>query len=545
MHELAKVTLENEMDLMLAHRRSMKLGELAGLTLQAQTTFATAVSEVSRTAIGSGRSGCLSLCVDTDSREKFLVASVTEEVDKANRNKAGLEYAKRLVTRWEVTQRGKETAIDLYFKFISALPVDAQKVDEWRRVFRNEPPISAYDEIKRQNEQLRELAEKVQDSETQYKVLTNALPLIIFSMDREQHVTYANDWLTQFTGATTAELNSGGWEKIIHPDDYVAFSFFLPQKGQDASHSLKIQCRLLQQSTGHYLWHLASLTALASEDGSVLSWTGFMADIHAQKVFERTLQDNQVLLEAQQRLQDNEKNLKQSIQELNRSNQELQQFAYVASHDLQEPIRKIIFYNDYLLARHDFSADAKGETYLRSSIRAAQRMRDLIKDLLTFSQVTQAGLAFAPVNLNQVVHEVLQDYELTIKEKNGTIVSSNMPVIEGNGLLIRQLFMNLLSNALKYSKADVAPEVEISHEVTDDRIIIRCSDNGIGFDEKYTDKLFTLFQRLHNRDQYAGTGLGLAICRKIAELHGGTISGSGISGAGATFTLSLPLRQTK
>ena len=182
MHELARVTLQNEMDLILAHKRSMKLAELAGLSLSAQTTFATAVSEVSRHTIESENGGCLILSVQTDSRDKYIVACLQDEQLRDGNENEGLQYAKRLVNKYNVSANGKEVSIELFYYFSPSFKIDFHKLDEWRNAFRNEPPVSAYEELKRKNEQLQDLSEKVQKSEAQYKTLTNSLPIIISSM---------------------------------------------------------------------------------------------------------------------------------------------------------------------------------------------------------------------------------------------------------------------------------------------------------------------------------------------------------------------------
>jgi light-regulated signal transduction histidine kinase (bacteriophytochrome) len=249
------------------------------------------------------------------------------------------------------------------------------------------------------------------------------------------------------------------------------------------------------------------------------------------------------LKEAKALLLKNELELQVNIKELNRSNVELQQFAYVASHDLQEPVRKMIFYSDYLLRKHGEELTPKSTAYLNNMTGAANRMRDLIRDLLTFSQVNQREGQFQPVDLNQTVQEAIQDLEMAITDKEGSIQISQLPVIEGDPLLLRQLFVNLISNSIKYAKKEVAANIEISHQVHAESVVIYVKDNGIGFDPKYVEKLFALFQRLHNREEYAGTGLGLAICRKITDVHNGLITSTAIPGEGATFIITLPLKQ--
>ena len=161
MQEIARVTLENEMDLILAHRRSMKLGEITGLSLSAQTTFATAVSEVARNTIDSGKSGCLILNIENDNRDKYIVACITDENPYNEISREGLEYAKRLVNKYHVSTQNDQTSIELFYFINPPFKIDIHKLDEWRSFFRNEPPVSAYEELKRKNEQLQELSQKL------------------------------------------------------------------------------------------------------------------------------------------------------------------------------------------------------------------------------------------------------------------------------------------------------------------------------------------------------------------------------------------------
>jgi light-regulated signal transduction histidine kinase (bacteriophytochrome) len=222
---------------------------------------------------------------------------------------------------------------------------------------------------------------------------------------------------------------------------------------------------------------------------------------------------------------------------------ELQQFAYIASHDLQEPIRKISYYSDYFLNKYNLSIDEKGKEYLHGMLSASQRMRHLIHDLLAFSQVDKKATAFKPVDLNKVMRETLQDMEVRISEKAADITVQHLPVIEGDVSMMRQLFGNIISNSLKYARENAAPVITISCQQQGANAEIMIQDNGIGFDEKYLPKMFTLFQRLHSSEQYKGTGLGLAICQKIVDLHNGTITANGKENEGAVFRISLPVKQ--
>ncbi len=540
MHELARVTLHNEMDLILAHKRSMKLAEIAGLSLPAQTTFATAVSEVSRGTILSGNKGCLILSVDNDNRDKYIVACLKDHISNTNWSSEGLAYAKKLVSRINISTKGTESTIELYFYISPSFRIDLHKIDEWRRMFRNEPPISSYEELKRKNEQLQELSEKVQKSEDQYKTLTNSLPLIIFSLDSEGQLHYANEWLLKFTGQNIDQLNRTKWKSIIHAEDYDPFSVILNPEILKGSSSVRTQARFRNSTDGEYLWHQVSITPLKDEKTNTNFWIGYIVDIHTQKMLEKTLQDNTELKLAQEQLKENQKAREKYIDELNRSNRELQQFAFIASHDLQEPVRKLLFYSDYLLSSYSAKLDIKGRDYLESMHKAGQRMRNLIQDLLIFSQINKEELHFKEVDLNSIAQDAVQDFEISIEEKKAKITVDSLPVIKGDQRMLSQLFNNLIGNALKYSRQDAAPEIFISSKLQNEILEISVKDNGIGFNEKYLPQMFTLFQRLHTRETYDGTGLGLAICRKIAEIHSGSIRAESAEGHGSTFYVSFP-----
>ncbi|WP_205512046.1 ATP-binding protein [Longitalea arenae] len=544
MEDIAKVGLDNEMDLIIAHKRSMKLAELLGLSLSAQTSFATAVSEVARNTIENGKSGSLVLGVDGQKQSKqiqFIVAAIKNDKNAGN-NMNGLEYAKKLVNKYSVLTTDSETFIELFFAVPHVVKMDAARRDEWRTFFRNEPSFSPYEEIKKQNERLQELSVRLQKSEAQYKTLTNSLPLMIFSLQPDGQLIYANDWLLRYTGESIEKLNATRWKQVVHKDDYDAFILFFNNKiAQDAA-NIKTQARIKHHISGEYLWHQISVSPFLNERGELQYWIGYLVDIHTQKVFEETLKDNFELKQVRDELKENQSKLEKYIGELNQSNFELQQFAFVASHDLQEPVRKLMLYSDYMLNRYTEHMDPKGIEYLKIIHSVSGRMRTLIQDLLAFSQINKSQIHFSQVNLNKVAGYALQDLQLAIEEKKAVIHIDPLPTVEGDESLLRQLFENLITNSLKYCSCDVPPEINISYRQVGDNHEITFKDNGIGFDEKYAPQIFKLFQRLHARDQYEGTGLGLAICLKIVEIHRGVIYATSSEGQGASFFITLPIR---
>lgn len=240
------------------------------------------------------------------------------------------------------------------------------------------------------------------------------------------------------------------------------------------------------------------------------------------------------------------------------SNQELEQFAYVASHDLQEPLRKIQAFGDRLKVKAGPQLGDDARDYLDRMQNAAGRMQTLINDLLAFSRVTSKAQPFVPVDLNRVARDVLADLETRIEQSGGRVVLGPLPTIDADPLQMRQLFQNLIGNALKFHRPGVPPLVRVTAEQTTmeppptqpalgPRPYVRLSvaDNGIGFDPKYLDRIFNVFQRLHGRGQYEGSGVGLAICRKIVDRHAGVITAASTPGEGATFVVLLPLQQER
>ena len=283
-----------------------------------------------------------------------------------------------------------------------------------------------------------------------------------------------------------------------------------------------------------------SLTTLELDEGTALSI--ILTDLTAQK-------ETQLLLKV------NNEKLRQINNALELSNHDLQQFASVASHDLQEPLRKIQIFSNFLKER--FAPELPGDAapYLEKIISSSNRMKMLIIDILNYSRLSYNDNHFELTDLNKLVMQLLEDYELVIKEKEATIKVGELPSLEVNPGQMRQVFQNILSNALKFAKKDEAPLIEISATIAKEDLVktdealagdyysISFKDNGIGFDDQFATNIFTLFRRLHTKDKFEGTGIGLAISKKIIEKHKGFITAKSKEGAGSEFIIVLPVKQ--
>ena len=227
--------------------------------------------------------------------------------------------------------------------------------------------------------------------------------------------------------------------------------------------------------------------------------------------------------------------------ELARSNSELDQFASIASHDLQEPLRKVRTFTEQLMVSESERLSERGVDYLTRANRAAERMQQLIQDLLRFSRVTTKPRPFTVVDLNQLTADILDDISVELDQSHAAVSVGTLPTLSADELQMRQLLLNLISNAVKFRREGVPPEITISGERRGSDAVIVVTDNGIGFEPQYAERIFSVFERLNGRGEYPGTGIGLALCQKIAARHGGRIVAEGRPGEGATFTVTLPL----
>ncbi len=349
----------------------------------------------------------------------------------------------------------------------------------------------------------------------------------MYGLDRAGRVTFINPCACDMLGYTEEELIGKSLHSIIHHSRRDGTPY--------PEHECPISVGMADDITEEYFWTKAgecipiefSVSAIDADDpeaGSVVTFR----DITRRK------RDELVLL--------------RYAQELKRSNAELQEFAYAASHDLQEPLRKIQAFGERLHKKYHASLDETGQHYLDRMVDAASRMRQLIDDLLGYSRVNSKTSTFQPVDLSQVLADVISDLEPRIASEGANVRIGTLPAIEADQTQMHQLFLNLLSNSMKFHRKDVQPSILIegSVEVGDVGAVARIAvtDNGIGFEARHAERIFGMFERLHGREEFDGTGVGLATCRKIVEHHSGTLVAWGEPDAGAVFTITLPIRQT-
>lgn len=371
---------------------------------------------------------------------------------------------------------------------------------------------------------------KVQE---QHSIL-ESLPQVAFTARADGAVEYANRYWFHYSPSL-------GQFPITYDHERETVSVW--ENAIKAGLPLEQEVYLHHRLHNHYRCHLLRAIPL-EEDGHIVKWVGTFTDIAHQK------QANEIL---EQRVIERTHELQEMNEALEASNHELQQFASVASHDLKEPLRKIQLFGTILRDRH-IGGNPDAMQYMERIVSSSERMTRLINDLLRYSRLS-ADVSFEPVDINAIIREILADLELSVKDACAEITTNEFPQLEAIPGQIRQALQNIISNALKFSRPGVAPCIQIHAERIKAKEFdgeshpegnycrITISDNGIGFNEMYLPKIFTLFQRLHSHEVYEGTGIGLAIAKKVVERHQGIIGASSKENEGAKFIIILPLEQ--
>ncbi len=379
-------------------------------------------------------------------------------------------------------------------------------------------------------------------SEQQFISLTNLLPQFIWTANAEGNMNYFSQSFFDYTRIREHEVTTLIWLELLHPEDR--------QPSLDAWEISKRSGKIFQAEQrfrrfdGEYRWFSTKTTPQFDEQGKIRQWVGTATDIHDSKLLSDDL-TSQII--------ERNKDLKLINERLLRSNSELLQFAYVASHDLQEPLRKIQTFVSRISYSESELLTAKGKDYLQRIENASHRTQQLIKDLLAYSRANATDHHFVSTNLADLVAKVIGHLQENIEEKHATVQVAPLPVLPVIPFQAEQLFTNLLVNALKFTVAGRKPEIRINMQLMGGEATgipeadrssmyyhISVADNGIGFDPQFRDKIFLVFQRLHGKESYEGTGIGLAICKKIVENHNGFITADASPNKGATFHIFLP-----
>jgi PAS domain S-box-containing protein len=388
-------------------------------------------------------------------------------------------------------------------------------------------------ELSRTNERLQaEIVERKQ-AEERLAEERNLLQTVI----ADSRFIFNNSAHVKGLGATSQNELAGKTDLDIFPQELAKLYYEDEQNVIRSGQPLINREEPYVDPEGNKKWLLTVKAPVRDRCGQVVALVGMSRDITDSK-------------RAQEKL-------KRYAKELEQSNRELQEFAYVASHDLQEPLRKVQVFSSRLQAKYSEALDDRGQDYLARMQNAVARMQNLINGLLTYSRVTTQAQPFVSVDLAQVVQEILSDLEIHIQQVGGRVEAGDLPTLEADPIQMRQLLQNLISNSLKFHRPEEAPNIKIQatalngqdrHSPGDAGAVdfqkIMVMDNGIGFDDKQGERIFQVFQRLHGRSEYEGTGIGLATCRKIVERHGGTISAQSVQGQGTTFIIMLPAKQT-
>ena len=411
--------------------------------------------------------------------------------------------------------------------------------------FNQEVPVRGQNDILgnalvQMQENLRRSVRETEKSREEFRQLADLMPQIVWTALADGYTDYYNKRWYEYTGEERI-FGDASFSRVVHPED-------LHRCMQTWKHSVntgqayEIEYRFRDRN-GTYRWFLGRAIPIRDESGQIIKWFGTSTDIHDQKEVNKKL----------------ESLVKERTGELERSNDDLQQFAHVASHDLKEPLRKIRVFSNRLKEEYHSALPEKAGEFVDKIQQAAQRMSAMIEGILHYSQAEQQDLQFQDIDLNGVIHEIRQDLELIIQQKNAVITDEPLPVIRGIPVLIYQLFYNLLHNALKFSKEDGGNIITIrkqhlngselngfaSLQRNRNMVAIEIRDTGIGFDPSQSDRLFQMFTRLNSRERFEGTGLGLALCKKIVARHHGMILAKGAENEGASFTVVMPVEEPR
>lgn len=361
------------------------------------------------------------------------------------------------------------------------------------------------------------LEQSLRKSEERFRSLVTAMTQIVWTADaRGQIIPPLPGW-QEYTGQTDEEIRGAGWTNAVHPDDQERTAVVWTAAVESASHYI-VEYRL-RRHDGVYRTFAVRGVPVLDDDGSIREWVGTCTDVTERR-----------LVAAERELR---------LKELTQSNSEWEQFGYVASHDLQEPLRAVANCVQLLRKRYGGQLDERADEFINHAVDGVKRMQSLIEALLAYSRLGMEPKRLERTDGTAVLRDVLDNLAMAIKESGATVTYDPLPEVMAERIHLLQLFQNLIGNAIKFRSA-APPAIHVMAVKEDGGWLFTVSDNGIGIDLQYAERIFRVFQRLHTRRHYQGTGIGLAICKKIVELYGGRIWVSPTPGGGCTFCFTFP-----
>ncbi|MDB5257447.1 MAG: domain S-box protein [Chitinophagaceae bacterium] len=389
----------------------------------------------------------------------------------------------------------------------------------------------------------RTLEAKLKANADYLKAVFESSPQIATMASADGSVNYFNQFFLDYSGLNITEAIERGWQSVMRPEIYPKF-LELWDHAINSGNDFYMRL-MLKRSDGEYRWHIARALAIKNDMGVITSWVGTATDINDQKIFSDELE---------RKVSERTQSLKESNADLAHSNKNLEQFAFIASHDLQEPLRKIRIFSNMISTSFGKHLPNEAVKLIDKINTSSERMSGLIKAVLNFSRIDSAKNQFTEVNLDEILTQVLEDFEVLITEKNAVVTKETLSIIQAVPLQMTQIFYNLISNSLKFTHPHLSPVITITSKImTQEEVLsypelnkkrtyseIIFKDNGIGFEKKYEHQIFQIFQRLHSHEQFPGTGIGLALCKKIAINHHGEIFAKSNGSSGAVFHIILP-----
>jgi PAS domain S-box-containing protein len=350
-------------------------------------------------------------------------------------------------------------------------------------------------------------------SEARFRQLADSMPQIVWTARPDGYVDYFNERWYEFTGKPRNFFGDPSWESVLHPDD-VKPCHDAWYSAMGSGKPFQIECRYWDRRDKRWRWFMGRALPVRDRAGKIVKWFGSSTDIDDQKQVE---------------------------DELRRANYDLEQFAYSATHDLQEPLRSVKIYSELLAQHYSGALDARGLEFLEYLRTGATRMESLVQDLLAYTRVGKAEEPAEQTDANEILGATLAGLNLAIAEAGALVTSDPLPTVPIRATHLQQLFQNLIGNAIKYRSPERTPAVHIGAELHNGYCLFTVSDNGIGIDPRYKEEIFGLFKRLHSNDKYSGTGIGLALCQRIVDRYRGRIWVESQPGKGSTFRFAIPI----